>query len=150
MNQVPATTTPAVAVAPKAPSKKSLANAIFAAALVTRAAGGFDSNKAFRAHVLSTIQADLGVSVASAATMYNAAKKDAETADTTVGLGRDPKKVKAPSTGKRGRPAKVKVEGAAPEAGAPAADAAPAAAEGGTVVVDTPAQEPAAAEPVAA
>lgn len=100
-------TTEAVAAVatPKAPSKKSLALAIFQAKMVERSQGLFGSNKEFRAAVLSAIQTDLGVSVASAATMYNAAKKDAETADATVALGRDPKKVKAPSTGKRGRPA---------------------------------------------
>ena len=36
--------------------------------------------------------------------MFNSAKKEAEAADASIGLGRDPKKVKAPSTGKRGRP----------------------------------------------
>lgn len=120
VTQTPADTTPATAApaAPKAPSKKSLALAIFQAKMADRVAGKFTSNKEFRAAVLTTIQADLGVSVASAATMYNAAKKDAEAADATVKLGRDPKKEKAPSTGKRGRPAgsrnKAKVE-AAPE-----------------------------------
>ncbi len=118
-----ATVTPAVEATPKAPSKKSLALAIFTAKLAERTQGLFASNKEFRAAVLGTIQADLGVSVASAATMYNAAKKDAETADATVALGRDPKKEKAPKgTGKRGRPAgsknKAKDEVAAPaEAG---------------------------------
>lgn len=106
-NAVPAdaATTPAAApAAPKAPSKKSQALAIFQAKMADRAAGKFASNKEFRAAVLTTIQAELGVSVASAATMYNSAKKDAEAADATVKLGRDPKKEKAPSTGKRGRP----------------------------------------------
>jgi len=104
---VTATATAAVATpaAPKAPSKKSLALAIFQAKMVERSQGLFASNKEFRAAVLTGIQTDLGVSTASAATMYNAAKKDAEAADATVALGRDPKKVKAPSTGKRGRPA---------------------------------------------
>lgn len=70
--------------------------------------------------MLSQIQADLGVSVASAATMYNAAKTAAEAADSTVNLGRDPKKEKPASTGKRGRPvgsgkkAAVVVDTAAP------------------------------------
>lgn len=96
--------TTAVAVA-KAPSKKSLALAIFSAKLLERSQGLFASNREFRAAVLSTIEADLGVSQASAATMFNAAKKEAEAADATVGLGRDPKKAKTPSTGKRGRPA---------------------------------------------
>lgn len=139
----PADTTAAAApAAPKAPSKKSLAVAIFAAALADRAAGKFASNKEFRAAVLTKIQADLGVSTASAATMYNAAKKDAETADANVGLGRDPKKEKVKGTGKRGRPVGSKnkaKEGEAapadttvvvnvPAAEAPAADAAPAEA----------------------
>ena len=97
------TTVAAVAV-PKAPSKKSLALAIFQAKMVERTQGLFASNKEFRAAVLTGIQADLGVSTASAATMFNQCKKDAEAAG-TVTLGRDPKKVKVAGTGKRGRPA---------------------------------------------
>lgn len=103
----PATTTAtdaAVAVA-KVPSKKSLALAIFQAKMVERTQGLFASNKEFRAAVLTGIQTDLSVSTASAATMYNAAKKDAEAADASVALGRDPKKVKVVASGKRGRPA---------------------------------------------
>ncbi len=137
--QTPATATTPAVVVPKAPSKKSQAVAIFAAAMATRAAGGFDSNKAFRAAVLTKIQADLGVSVASAATMYNAAKKDAEAADANVGLGRDPKKEKPVSTGKRGRPAGSKNK-----------DKAEAGAEGTTIVIDAPAAEAPAAETAAA
>jgi len=122
-------TTTAVAAAPKAPSKKSLALAIFQAKLTERGQGLFASNKEFRAAVLTAIQADLGVSTASAATMYNAAKLEAEKAG-TVTLGRDPKKVKVSTgTGKRGRPVgsknKAKDE-AAPAADAPAAEATPA------------------------
>lgn len=113
--------TTATPVTPKAPSKKSLALAIFQAKLVERSQGLFASNKEFRAAVLSTIQADLGVTTASAATMYNAAKVEAEKADASISLGRDPKKVKAPSTGKRGRPAGSKNKAKA--------EAAPAAAE---------------------
>lgn len=133
MTQATTVTTP-VAAAPKAPSKKSLALAIFQAKMVERSQGLFASNKEFRASVLTSIETDLGVSTASAATMYNAAKKDAEAVDATVGLGRDPKKVKAPSTGKRGRPAGSKnkakdevaavVEPVAPAAEPVAADAA--------------------------
>lgn len=122
------TVTPVVAVAPaepKAPSKKSLALAIFNTKLVERSQGLYASNKDFRAAVLSTIQIDLGVSTASAATMYNAAKKDAESADAAVALGRDPKKVKVAGTGKRGRPAGSKNKAA--EVADPAAEAAPAA-----------------------
>jgi hypothetical protein len=127
------TTVAAVAAAPKAPSKKSLALAIFAAALTARtaaaAAGTPMSNKDFRAGILKSIQADLGVSVASAATMYNAAKKEAEAADATVALGRDPKKVKVKvSTGKRGRPVGSKNKAKAEVAPvAPAAEVAPEA-----------------------
>jgi hypothetical protein len=120
-----------VAAAPKAPSKKSLALAIFTAKLTERSQGLFASNKEFRAAVLSAIQADLSVSVASAATMYNAAKVEAEKADGAVALGRDPKKVKAPSTGKRGRPQgsknAVKEVTVAVDAVAPAATAEVAA-----------------------
>ena len=104
MTQTTATVETTVVATPKAPSKKSLALAIFQAKLVERSQGLFASNKEFRAAVLRAIETDLSVSTASAATMYNAAKKDAETAG-TVTLGRDPKKAKAPSTGKRGRPA---------------------------------------------
>ena len=90
---------------PKLPSKKSLALAIFTTKLTERTQGLFASNKEFRSSVLTAIQADLGVSTASAATMYTAAKKDAEVAGTAT-LGRDPKKVKvATGSGKRGRPA---------------------------------------------
>lgn len=122
--------TPAVAATPKAPSKKSLALAIFQAKLAERAQGLFASNKEFRAAVLTAIQTDLSVTVASAATMYNAAKVEAETADATIVLGRDPKKEKAPSTGKRGRPAGIKnrAKDAVAEV-APVADVAPAAVE---------------------
>lgn len=119
----------AAAAAPKAPSKKSQADAIFAARLADRAAGKYATNKEFRAAVLAQIQTDLGVSVASASTMYNAAKKAAEAADATVGLGRDPKKEKPVSTGKRGRPVGSKNK---PKA---------APADGGTVVVTAPATE---------
>jgi len=136
-NTAPAQEATQAAAAPKAPSKKSLAVAIFVAALADRAAGKFATNKEFRAAVLTKIQADLGVSVASAATMYNAAKKDAETADATVKLGRDPKKEKVKTgTGKRGRPA-----GSKNKDKAPVAEAAP------VVVVNT--ETPAAEVPAA-
>lgn len=93
-----------VAATPKAPSKKSQALTIFQAKLIERKQGLYGSNKDFRAAVLQAIEAELGVSRASASTMYNSAKVEAEAIDATVGLGRDPKKVKAPSTGVRGRP----------------------------------------------
>lgn len=105
MTEVTTTVTTETAAVAKAPSKKSLALAIFNAKLVERSQGLFASNKEFRAAVLTSIQTDLGVSVASAATMYNAAKAEAEKTDATVALGRDPKKVKAKAEGgKRGRP----------------------------------------------
>lgn len=130
-------TTPAVA-APKAPSKKSLALAIFTAKLAERTQGLFASNKEFRAAVLGAIQTELSVSTASAATMYNAAKKDAETADATVGLGRDPKKEKAPKgTGKRGRPAGSRNKDKAVEAAPVAAEVVVQATEGVEGVVLT-------------
>ena len=133
MTDTTVVSTPAEVAVPKAPSKKSLALAIFTAKLAERAQGLFASNKEFRAAVLASIQTDLGVTTASAATMYNAAKKDAETADATVALGRDPKKEKAPKgTGKRGRPAgsknKEKTEVAA-EATTDTTDTAAAAEE---------------------
>lgn len=85
--------------AAKTPSKKSLAQVIFDNCMAKRAANGYTSNKEFRTDVVQTISTELSVTIASASTMYNSAKKDAETAaeksGTTVGLGRDPKKVKA-------------------------------------------------------
>ena len=97
-------TTEAVVAAPKAPSKKSLAQAIFNAKMDERSQGLYASNKEFRAAILGAIETELSVSRASASTMYNSFKKEAETAG-TVTLGRDPKKVKVAGTGKRGRPA---------------------------------------------
>jgi hypothetical protein len=94
----------AVVAAPKAPSKKSLAQAIFNAKMDERSQGLYASNKEFRAAILGAIETELSVSRASASTMYNSFKKEAETAG-TVTLGRDPKKVKVAGTGKRGRPA---------------------------------------------
>lgn len=131
MTDTTAVATAAVAATPKAPSKKSLALAIFQAKLAERAQGLFGSNKEFRAAVLVAIETELSVSRASASTMFNSAKKEAEAADANVGLGRDPKKVKAPSTGKRGRPVgsknKAKEVTVTTDAVAPAADVAPAA-----------------------
>ena len=147
-----ATTTAAVAApaVPKAPSKKSLALAIFQEKMTERVQGLFASNKEFRAAVLTKIQADLGVSVASAATMYNSAKGDAEAAAVaegkTVGLGRDSKKEKAPSTGKRGRPATKKDEAVASTEASPV-DTTAVAPE---VVAEAPVAEAPVAEATAA
>jgi hypothetical protein len=135
------TTAVAAPAAPKAPSKKSQADVIFANAMTQRAAGAFSSNKAFRAAVLTAIQTQLNVSVASAATMYNSAKKAAEAADANVGLGRDPKKEKPAKVegARRGRPVGSKNR---PKEVAPVATETPAAVEGANVVViDTPAVE---------
>jgi hypothetical protein len=120
----PVTTETVAVTVVKAPSKKFLAQAIFAAKMVERSQGLYASNKEFRSAILGAIEADLGVSRASASTMYNSFKKEAETAG-TVTLGRDPKKVKVAGTGKRGRPAGSKN---APKAEAPAATEAPAEA----------------------
>lgn len=127
------TTATTTATAAKAPSKKSQAVAIFTAALARRAAGQYTSNKDFRAAVLTELQTTLSVSLASAATMYNSAKSEAEAADPTLTLGRDPKvvKVKNPA-GRRGRPGKNSVT-AATEADAGEDTAATA----NVVVVDT-------------
>jgi hypothetical protein len=122
-----------VVVTPKEPSKKSRATAIFTAKRELLASGEFKSNKEFRQAVLRQIEADLGVTVASASTMYNAAKAEAEKADPTFKLGRDPKKEKAPSTGKRGRPAGSK--------NAPKIEEVAATTEGQTVVVETASAE---------
>jgi hypothetical protein len=111
-------TTTEVAVE-KAPSKKSQADSIFNAMLGEHQQGLYGSNKAFRAAVLGAIQTQLGVSVASAATMFNSSKKFAENAG-MVTLGRDPRKVRPASTGRRGRPVgsrnKPKTEVVAPVA----------------------------------
>ena len=120
--EVIATTAAAVA---KAPSKKSQAQVIFTAKLAEKAQGLYGSNKDFRAAVLGAIETDLGVSRASASTMFNSFKKESEAAG-LVTLGRDPKKVKPASTGKRGRPAGSKnaektVETTATTEAAPAA-----------------------------
>ena len=141
---------PAAVVVPKAPSLKSRADAIFAAALEARREGKFESNKAFRAHVLSTIVSALGVTIASAATMYNSAKKAAETADATVVLGRDPKVVKEKTgNGKRGRPVGSKNR---PKEEVAATTETPAATEGtliGNIPAETTEAAPAAAEALA-
>lgn len=154
VNQQPASTettaaaTPAVVV-PKAPSLKSRADAIFAAKLADRKDGKFESNKAFRAAVLGEIVSTLGVTIASAATMYNSAKKTTEAADATVVLGRDPKKEKvASATGKRGRPVGSKNK-PKEEVAAAATTETPAAAEG-TLVVNTPVESTEAAPAEAA
>ena len=109
--------TPAVEATPKAPSKKALATAIFTEVLALRTDGQFDTNRAFRAAVLTRIQAELGVTVASAATMYNSAVKEAG-----ITVGRDPKQVRVRTgSGKKGRPIGSKNR--------PKVEVAPAAAE---------------------
>lgn len=97
-----------VTEAQKAPrvTKISQAKSIFSAKLLMREAGTYATNKQFRADVIQTLVTDLGVNVATASTMYNTLKNDANKAIDTpeLAIGRDPKKVKAPSSGKRGRP----------------------------------------------
>lgn len=88
----------------KAISKKDQAFAIFQSMLNDKLQGLYSSNKEFRSQVLSAFQSRMGVSIASASTMYNAVKKAAE-AEGVVVLGRDPKKVKSSAgNGRRGRP----------------------------------------------
>ena len=145
------TTATAKPVVAKTPSKKSQALVIFQTKLVERSQGLFASNKEFRGAVLKAIETELGVTTASAATMYNAAKKDAEAADAAVALGRDPKKVKAVGTGARGRPVGSKNK---PKEVAPAAAAEPVVVTTENVVViadaEPQADAPTAAEIVAA
>lgn len=93
-----------VAAVVKAPSKKSLAQVIFDAKIVEKTQGLYASNKDFRAATLAAIETGVGVSRASASTMYNFFKSEIEK-DKVITLGRDPKKAKTPSTGVRGRPA---------------------------------------------
>ena len=98
--EVIATTTASVT---KSPTKKSQAQIIFNAKMVEKMQGLFGNNRDFRSSVLNAIEDELAVSRASAATMFNSFKKSAEDAG-LVKLGRDPKKAKPESTGKRGRP----------------------------------------------
>lgn len=79
-------------------TKKSQAFSIFEQELVKRTAGAYASNKAFRDSVLGRMEAEIGVSRASAATMYNEVKKAIEQADSNVKLGRDPKVVTIKTT----------------------------------------------------
>ena len=91
-----------VVVAAKAPSKTSQAKPIFTAALAVRQAEidnnvpvenrVYKTNKDFRLGVCGVISTTLGCSMASAGSMYNAYKIEAEAANPNVGLGRDPKK----------------------------------------------------------
>lgn len=104
VTEVTQTVAPTIEVAAKALSKMSQADAIFRQHLAQRAQGAFASNRDFRHAVLVAIETALDVSRASASTMYNTSKKAAEAAAPTVGLGRDPKKEKPVSSGKRGRP----------------------------------------------
>lgn len=124
-----------VAAVVKAPSKKSLAQVIFDAKIVEKTQGLYASNKDFRAATLVAIETGVGVSRASASTMYNSFKAESEKAGTVV-LGRDPKKAKAPSTGVRGRPAGSKnaiKEVVAVVVAADATATEPAAADAATV-----------------
>lgn len=81
-------------VVAKASSNISQGKTIFSEQLAKRTSGEFTTNRDFRASVINRMQSELSVSVASAATMYNSAKADAEQANPAIGLGRDPKKEK--------------------------------------------------------
>lgn len=99
-------TTTTVVVAVKAPSKASLAKPMLQAALEVRQAEidgnvpmdqrKYKTNKDFRMGICTEIHEKLGVSMASAGSMYNSFKIEVEKANPNVGLGRDPKQVKAP------------------------------------------------------
>lgn len=101
MTIIETTVDTSTATVAKVPSKKSLAQAIFNDKLVERSHSLFASNKEFRTSVIQTIMANLGVTLASASTMYNAALKESGEV-----IGRDPRKEKEKTeSGKRGRPA---------------------------------------------
>lgn len=85
-------------------TKISQAKSIFAAKLLMRDAGAYTSNKAFRADVINSLVSDVDVNPATASTMYNTLKNEAMQATPGLMIARDPKKQKASSTGKRGRP----------------------------------------------
>ena len=78
---------------------KSQAQVIWDEAMKRRIAGEFDKNprpnRDFRKIIIDSIMADLDVSLASSATMFNTLKKEAEVAaglkGDDLGLGRDPK-----------------------------------------------------------
>lgn len=74
--------------ATKAPTKRTLAEAIFNAELPNRIGLG---NKIFRRNVRATLFADLDVSDAATVSLYNHAKKAAVLAGLTVDFGRVPK-----------------------------------------------------------
>jgi len=85
------------------PSKSAHGKVIFSEQMAARNKNMFASNRDFRRSVLDRMINELGVSTASAATMYNAAKLAAEASNPNIGLGRDPKKekpAKAPRTAK--------------------------------------------------
>lgn len=85
----------------KVPSKKSQAQIIFNTKIGEKAL--YSTNKELRGATLSAFEVQLNVSRASASTMFNSFKMSAEAAG-LITLGRDAKKVKAASSGKRGRP----------------------------------------------
>lgn len=135
-----AATATTVVVAVKAPSKVSLAKPIFDAGFAIRQQQikdnvpmdqrTYKTNKDFRLGTCETVSKTLGVSMASAGSMYNSWKIEIEKVHTDAGLGRDPKKEKpAPKKAK----VVVTTEAGATEAGAL-----------NTSATDSPAQEPAA------
>lgn len=89
-------------------SKKTQGLEIFEQELAKRASGAFESNKAFRKSVTERMVAEVGVSLASAATMYNQCKITFESADPSLALGRDPKQEKVKTV--RARKTATKVE----------------------------------------
>ena len=83
----------------KAPTKKSLAKAIFDEKLAERNQSLFATNREFRKAVVTKIMAELNAPFPSACAMYNVAMKASG-----VTIGRDPKKAKRVTSGVRGRP----------------------------------------------
>jgi len=104
---------------PKRVTLKSQAVIIFNEVMVRRVAGEFKDevrpNSVLRKLVLDRLMAELNVTLASAATMYNTLMKEGELAagvkGETLGLGRDP----AVEKPKKEKKEKVKAEEAAPE-----------------------------------
>jgi len=118
-------------------TKKAQAIQIFNEALAQRAAGKFDSNKAFRKNVMGRFVDEIQVSNASAASMYNQVKVLAEASDPDLKLGRDPKvpaepKVKVPRA-KKVKDAVAPAVGATSEAVEEAAAVDPVAEEADAV-----------------
>ena len=101
---------------------------IFNEEIIRRSQGAFDSNRAFRSHVIQRgmNEIDDGITLSSASTMYNEAKLMIEAMDPNIGLGRDPKKTPEPKAKKASAPAATTEPDPAPAATTdPVVEAAP-------------------------